>query len=32
MNFQHNVYEKVYNELIFFIKLFKSHIAFFDKR
>ena len=32
MSFQHNVYKKVYNELIFFKKLFKNHVIFLDKR
>ena len=32
MNFQHNVYEKVYRELIFFIKFFEGHVVLFDKR
>ena len=32
MSFQYNVYKRVYNELIFFTKLFENQIIFFDER
>ena len=32
MNFQHNIYKKAHNELIFFIKLFENQIILFDER
>ena len=32
MSFQRNVYKKIHNELIFFIKFFENHIIFFNKR
>ena len=31
MSFQYNIYKRAHNELIFFIKLFKNHIIFFDE-
>ena len=32
MNFQYNIYKRIYNELIFFTKLFENHVILFDER
>ena len=31
-SFQHSVYEKIHNELIFFKKFFENYITLLDKR